>query len=394
MPPADGEDGPAASKEQHPSIWHALKSCVGKDLSRIALPVWLNEPLSFLQRAAEDIEYSELLDAAAASSDPLERAALVAAFVVSHYSSTAQRTAKPFNPLLAETYEYVSHEKGLAFVAEQVSHHPPMSAVHVTSSRGWTYDTTHQIHNRFHGNSLEVWPEGSVHVRLREHNEHYTYEQARTTVHNIVVGSLWLDNCGTVTIRERTRGEVTVTLRFKRYAYLFGEAKALGDVDGKVVHSSKRAGGGSSRRGSTTRKLAGNWNTSLSCDGKELWRATKRPPAIETAGHNMTSWGWGLNAPPIGDSAVGSLPRTDSRLRPDQRALENGKYDLATSEKARLEQKQRNTRQVRDTAGEMHQPRWFEWQRGVDGKKEWVYTGKYFEVKASGSWPADLPDIF
>ena len=35
------------------------------------------------------------------------------------------------------------------------------------------------------------------------------------------------------------------------------------------------------------------------------------------------------------------LPPTDSRLRPDQRFLENGEYEMANSEKLRLEQRQR-----------------------------------------------------
>lgn len=35
------------------------------------------------------------------------------------------------------------------------------------------------------------------------------------------------------------------------------------------------------------------------------------------------------------------LPPTDSRLRPDQRCLENGEYGMANSEKLRLEQRQR-----------------------------------------------------
>ena len=37
----------------------------------------------------------------------------------------------------------------------------------------------------------------------------------------------------------------------------------------------------------------------------------------------------------------GKLPPTDSRLRPDQRYLENGEYEMANSEKLRLEQRQR-----------------------------------------------------
>ena len=35
---------------------------MGKDLSRVCLPVYFNEPLSALQRIAEEMEYSELLD--------------------------------------------------------------------------------------------------------------------------------------------------------------------------------------------------------------------------------------------------------------------------------------------------------------------------------------------
>ena len=40
------------------------------------------------------------------------------------------------------------------------------------------------------------------------------------------------------------------------------------------------------------------------------------------------------------------LPPTDARFRPDHRALENGDYDLAASEKHRLEEKQRAARKV------------------------------------------------
>lgn len=47
--------------------------------------------------------------------------ALIAAFAVSAYASSAHRAAsKPFNPLLAETYECVRDDKGFRFIAEQV----------------------------------------------------------------------------------------------------------------------------------------------------------------------------------------------------------------------------------------------------------------------------------
>lgn len=114
---------------KRPSLWSVLKDAVGKDVSRISIPVTFNEPLSFLQRMAEDIEYSELLDQASETNDPFQRLLLVSALAVSHYCSAQERIAKPFNPLLGETFELLLPEKNnLKFMSEQVSHHPPISA--------------------------------------------------------------------------------------------------------------------------------------------------------------------------------------------------------------------------------------------------------------------------
>lgn len=64
-----------------------------------------SEPLSMLQRITEDFEYSNILDTAAQCKDSFEQMAYVAAFTISSYSTTVNRTSKPFNPLLGETYE-------------------------------------------------------------------------------------------------------------------------------------------------------------------------------------------------------------------------------------------------------------------------------------------------
>ena len=85
------------------------------------MQVNFNEPLSMLQRLTEDLEYSELLDRAARCDSSLEQMCLVAAFSVSSYSTTVHRTAKPFNPLLGETYELDRLEEyGYRSICEQV----------------------------------------------------------------------------------------------------------------------------------------------------------------------------------------------------------------------------------------------------------------------------------
>lgn len=110
----------------------------GKDLTRICLPVYFNEPLGALQKFAEELEASDLLDHAACepAGSPL-RHLLVAAFAVSGYASTVDRTYKPFNPLETETFELVCFEKGFRMLSEKVSHHPTVMAC-FAEGRGWT----------------------------------------------------------------------------------------------------------------------------------------------------------------------------------------------------------------------------------------------------------------
>lgn len=95
------------------SVWTFLKQCIGKELSKITMPVIFNEPLSFVQRLTEYLEYSSLLDKAAKCDNPVERMEYVAAFAVSSCASNLERVGKPFNPLLGETYEL--NRKDLGF---------------------------------------------------------------------------------------------------------------------------------------------------------------------------------------------------------------------------------------------------------------------------------------
>ena len=55
------------------SLWNILRNNIGKDLSKVSMPVQLNEPLNTLQRLCEELEYSGLLDQASHTTDPCER---------------------------------------------------------------------------------------------------------------------------------------------------------------------------------------------------------------------------------------------------------------------------------------------------------------------------------
>ena len=121
------------------NFWSFLKQCIGRELSKITMPVQWNEPLSFLQRLSEYMNYAYLLDVASSKPDVEDRLKFVATFAVrfkirlffsdlpvthdnfSALAANIDRMGKPFNPLLGETYELKGH--GFRIVCEQVKMH-------------------------------------------------------------------------------------------------------------------------------------------------------------------------------------------------------------------------------------------------------------------------------
>ncbi|KAL9274566.1 Oxysterol-binding protein-related protein [Drosera capensis] len=148
--------------EKGVSLWQMIKDNIGKDLTKVCLPVYFNEPLSSLQKCFEDLEYSYLLDRAnewGKRGNSLMRVLNVAAFAVSGYASTEGRICKPFNPLLGETYDADYPDKGLRFFSEKVSHHPMIVACHCEGT-GWKLWGDSNLKSKFWGRSIQLDPVG------------------------------------------------------------------------------------------------------------------------------------------------------------------------------------------------------------------------------------------
>ncbi|XP_055017786.1 oxysterol-binding protein 2 isoform X1 [Boleophthalmus pectinirostris] len=389
------------------NLWSIMKNCIGKELSKIPMPVNFNEPLSMLQRLSEDLEYSELLDKAARCESSLEQMCLVAAFSVSSYSTTVHRTAKPFNPLLGETYELDRlDEQGYRSLCEQVSHHPPAAAHHVISQRGWTLWQEITIASKFRGKYLSIMPLGAIHLQFHSSGNHYVWRKVTSTVHNIIVGKLWIDQSGDIEIvNHRTKD--SCQLKFSPYSYFSRDVprKVTGVVSDSV--------------GQAHYILSGTWDDKMesakiiqsskgSSEGKQktvyqtlspklLWKKYPLPENAEKMYH-FSSLALTLNEPEEG------VALTDSRLRPDQRLMEDGRWDEANAEKQRLEEKQRAVRRRREAdAADAHgegreyegyQPLWFTQRRcSITGEINYVYRGGYWESKDKQDWRM-CPNIF
>ncbi|XP_047447848.1 oxysterol-binding protein 2 isoform X3 [Mugil cephalus] len=391
------------------NLWSIMKNCIGKELSKIPMPVNFNEPLSMLQRLTEDLEYHELLDKAARCESSLEQMCLVAAFSISSYSTTVHRTAKPFNPLLGETYELDRLEEfGYRSLCEQVSHHPPAAAHHVISQRGWTLWQEITIASKFRGKYLSIMPLGAIHLQFHSSGNHYVWRKVTSTVHNIIVGKLWIDQSGDIEIVNH-RTKETCQLKFSPYSYFSrdvprkvtgvvadsgGQAHYIlsGTWDDKIESSkilqSSRGGSGSEGKQKTVYQTL---------SPKLLWKKYPLPENAENM-YYFSALALTLNEP---EDGVGL---TDSRLRPDQKLMEDGRWDEANSEKQRLEEKQRAVRRRREAEAsdavdegreyEGYQPLWFHQRRdSVTGETNFVYKGGYWESKERQDWSM-CPDIF
>uniref|UniRef100_A0A674PNL8 Oxysterol-binding protein n=1 Tax=Takifugu rubripes TaxID=31033 RepID=A0A674PNL8_TAKRU len=219
------------------SIWSILKKCIGLELSKITMPIVFNEPLSFLQRMTEYMEHTYLINRACSLSDPMQRMQTVAAFAVSAVASQWDRTGKPFNPLLGETYELIREEQGFRLISEQVSHHPPVSAFHAESLGGdFVFHGSIYPKLKFWGKSVEAEPKGTITLELLKHNEAYTWSNPYCCVHNIIMGKLWIEQRGKVEIVNYRTGDKCV-LNFKPCG-MFG--KELHKVEGYIQDKSKK----------------------------------------------------------------------------------------------------------------------------------------------------------
>ncbi|XP_068427098.1 oxysterol-binding protein-related protein 1-like [Clinocottus analis] len=398
------------------SIWSILKKCIGMELSKIAMPVIFNEPLSFLQRLTEYMEHTYLIHQANAATDSVERMKCVAAFAVSAVASQWERTGKPFNPLLGETYELIREDLGFRWVSEQVSHHPPVSAFHAEGlNEDFVFHGSIYPKLKFWGKSIEAEPKGLITLELPKYNEAYTWTNPTCCVHNIIVGQLWIEQYGSVEVINHKTGE-RCSMMFKPCG-LFG--KELHKVEGYILDKSKKK----------LCAIYGKWTESLytvdhitfdahkknsdekkdnkrsSVDeepeemplpdaetvqvipGSELiWKITPRPDNSAKF-YAFSAFAMHLNEQD--KSMEGVTPTTDSRFRPDIRAMEKGDMDLASSEKKRLEEKQRMARKNRTKSTDW-KTRWFQQGQNPHNKaQDWLYLKGYWERNFT-----QLPDIY
>lgn len=338
--------GPDTQKRQQE--FTSYKDYIGMDItSLVSLPVWIMEPFTILQRLAEIMEYTDQLDRAAGTEDQYERLAWVLGFAMGPYGCM-ERTWKPFNPILGETFE-MDLDKGVRFFAEQVSHHPPIGVGHGENDN-WTYDIVSAPSTKFLGNSVEIYPVGRSRIKLKSTGEVFTLRPCNVKAHNVIVGGVWVDNEGDYVL-ENTNTGARASMYFTPCGWF---SSGRYEVSGHI----------STKEGKKVYALGGKWNEYLDaqrCDDDgnplpdaeklHLWKATAKPEGDK---YGFTHFAHKL----MSSEGVNPLP-SDSRRRPDRYALELGDNSTAAAEKAATEEQQRAEKRERERRGDKWTPRWF-----------------------------------
>ncbi|KAK9945742.1 hypothetical protein M0R45_011241 [Rubus argutus] len=353
-------------REKSVSLWSMIKDNIGKDLTKICLPVYFNEPLSSLQKCFEDLEYSYLLDRAY------------------EWGKRGNSLMRILNVgcICWETYEADYPDKGLRFFSEKVSHHPMIIACHC-EGRGWKFYGDSNLKSKFWGRSIQLDPVGVLTLEFDD-GEILQWSKVTTSIYNLILGKLYCDHYGTMRIQGKH--EFQCKLKFKEQSIIDRNPH---QVQGIVQD----------KHGKTVATLFGKWDESMhyvngDCSGRGkgfeslsdahlLWKRSK-PPNFPTR-YNLTRFAITMNE--LMPGLKEKLPPTDSRLRPDQRYLENGEYEMANSEKLRLEQRQRQARKMQESGWK---PQWFAKDKASDTYR---YIGGYWEARERGNWDS-CPDIF
>ena len=391
------------------SLFSILRHAIGKDLTKISLPATINQPLTIIQRTVEDLEYIHLLyDALDARG--INRMTGLVAFCVSAFGGWYWRKEKPFSPTLGETYDWTSPDGRVRALVEQVEYFPPVCVWHVegTSPGGTRFEMSGELAgiSKFWGSYVEFLVNGCLHMRLPDTGERFSWEKAAMHVHNVISGDLWIDMVGTQRVIAHTTGE-TASFKLHRASKREKRGKVTGEIRDK--DGAKFATVSGSAVGEVYVTPEPGYRGSETLDSK--YRGQEGDPIFAWGGlapdamqqYGFTEFAMSLNE--LTREQLRNLPPTDSRLRPDTRALEDGDGHRANVSKAMIEEQNRRLEKERKKKKETHEPLWFEKRDGAGvasksrkvnylehGEGLYRYKGGYWERRETGQWSDLLSD--
>ncbi|GBP80911.1 Oxysterol-binding protein-related protein 8 [Eumeta japonica] len=248
-----GELVEEVTEENKSLLWFLVKQVrPGMDLSKVVLPTFILEPRSFLDKLSDNYYHADLLASASLCDDPYSRFKGVLRWYLSGMYKKPRGLKKPYNPVLGEIFRcrwrHPNSNTYTYYIAEQVSHHPPVSAFYITNRReGFVIQGSLLARSKFYGNSTSAILEGCARVYLLRWGETYITTAPYAQCKGIVIGTLSMELGGKVVVLCPDTG-YSAEIEFKLKSFL-GGSDQTNAVSGKIKKS-----------GATIATLDGYWD--------------------------------------------------------------------------------------------------------------------------------------
>ncbi|XP_048835113.1 oxysterol-binding protein-related protein 11 isoform X1 [Brienomyrus brachyistius] len=274
----DQEDDLGAVEEERSVILHLLSQLkLGMDLTRVVLPTFILEKRSLLEMYADFLSHPELFLAITDGSTPEDRMLRFIKYYLTsfHEARKGAIAKKPYNPIIGETFHCswrlpcsqssststsrVGLQGGVPessdfyqvqFVAEQVSHHPPISGFYAECPEKRMAVNAHVwTKSKFMGMSIGVSMVGEGCLYLLDYDEEYTFTLPSAYARSILTVP-WVELGGKVNVSCVKTG-YSAAITFQTKPFYGGK---LHRVTAEVKHGPSNA---------VVCRVQGEWNGTL-----------------------------------------------------------------------------------------------------------------------------------
>ncbi|XP_077382864.1 oxysterol-binding protein-related protein 10-like isoform X2 [Festucalex cinctus] len=384
-------------EEQRSIILHLLSQLkLGMDLTKVVLPTFILEKRSLLEMYANFMAHPDMFLSITTGSTSEERIIRFVEYYLTAFNEGRKGAVakKPYNPILGETFHCTwcvprdcvrslratsgaapksgvaftsttsnSSQRGtescsgfksdcyqVRFVAEQVSHHPPVSGFYYECKEKRMCVNTHVwTKSKFLGMSVGVSMVGEGVLHLLEHDEEYVFTFPCAYARSILAVP-WVELGGKVTISCAKTG-YSATVTFHTKPFYGGKVHR---VTAEVKHN---------QTGNIVCKVQGEWNGVLEftySNGESKVIDTSKLPVIKK------------NIRPIEKQEQNESRRLWQHVTASLRA---GKMDDAAEHKHRLEERQRSEDKQRAATKTPWKPKYF-----IKEGEGWVYHNPLWKV--------------
>ncbi|KAL5007603.1 hypothetical protein ScPMuIL_016409 [Solemya velum] len=235
------KDTELGEMDEHKSIiLHLLSQLrLGMDLTKVVLPTFILEKRSLLELFADCMAHPDIFLKIPTLPDAESRMLAVVEWYLTSFHVGRQSTVakKPYNPIIGETFhcswkvpyqtETVSDDGTsttntenvqLIYCAEQVSHHPPVSAFYFECpAKQMSVNASMWTKSKFMGLSIGVQFVGKIVLKLLEHGEEYVFGLPSAYARSILTVP-WVELGDKITIScQQTNYSAAVTFHTKPF---------------------------------------------------------------------------------------------------------------------------------------------------------------------------------